>query len=1177
MALNVTVNASPGVIEFDINGAQYGAAYIDANGNLTISTYNSTLYLGAATSSPIALPGYIGGVLQTDNTGNLQVTNQINATSKGWTTARNFNVIGDFMGTVAIDGSQDVSLQVSLPDIINAGGPFNGFSLDSKGRVREVYNFTTINDYGLVDAVSNRFRHSASGDTYYTLPDNQGKYFTSPTQVNGHILVRLPVYFDGAFIAADILVVELNTGNRTKVHVSGLLNQQTNTWTNSTANIVENTLVVNNVLLGADTVSCYIILENAAGGWNGLSVLLTNILVTKTDQSAWTTGYAITVETGDIGLFMSVPPIINAETDSKLLDGNSASFYLDFSNSINRPTSLAGYGIADALSSRQNGQLYGSLTVGTEAGQQVLSIPTGNLTMPSLALIGDPTTGLSFNAIGAGYIGLSSLGVAAFEVVSASQFRFGNSSPASGLIVQTNITAGTLFAGAAITKGGYWLAGTGSQMQTSGYGTKDGAASIVMFDGSASAKFAFMHLSDEPDGSPYLAAPTSLLEIWPPDNTGGQAANNLRITAATLGDGPKIDVTGVDANISLTIASKGTGNIIFNSPLTFNTSVYLPGTTIARFGDYATVSPNTRVSVNPLAVSLTQAGNALNAFPSLHLQSPSTNFVSGAVETGIRTGMQIDWLVSDPDFLGVLNEQRGLWLRHGNYSSSGAGTINRSIGLYIEMPGGGFGVTTTSYGLYQTSVFANTQNYLGSPLSIGASDAVVFAANQYLNVAGDANVQGTVTANKFVLNAGSQATGAHKENAANPLIQVYRNVADFYEAASVVTGTLKITLPFGWSNTTLLFKIMLSFIYGTPSVELTVTGSNVSYGPWNNASATALGPIPGNSVRLAYDGTNCCILIGTLSTQWDWPTVLVKEVVATYDNVDAWDTGWSIAIVNSEQGLSGFVQPVLNQLVPNLGGGSGGGITINDVNNIFNSGTAKLAARVATTANINLASPGAAIDSVTLNAGDRVLVADQGDLTTNGIYVFNGATTPMSRAPDAVTWSQVVGATITSVEGATLGGVTWLSRATESGNIGSTNLPFAQFNGNGNSGGGNANTAITVEGSTTDGETLVTLTTDGNAPSSGNQITLTASGTISCVVQATATGQSAQWSLTYGVTVSGGNAVLTPINVTRNSYTSGAANWNVFLTTNSTTLALLVMGADGTSIAWNASVTVVAG
>ncbi len=59
--------------------------------------------------------------------------------------------------------------------------------------------------------------------------------------------------------------------------------------------------------------------------------------------------------------------------------------------------------------------------------------------------------------------------------------------------------------------------------------------------------------------------------------------------------------------------------------------------------------------------------------------------------------------------------------------------------------------------------------------------------------------------------------------------------------------------------------------------------------------------------------------------------------------------------------------------------------------------------RVASTATINLAAPGANIDGIAMAANDRFLAKDQASGLQNGIYVWNGAATPATRAADAST------------------------------------------------------------------------------------------------------------------------------------------------------------------------------
>lgn len=81
----------------------------------------------------------------------------------------------------------------------------------------------------------------------------------------------------------------------------------------------------------------------------------------------------------------------------------------------------------------------------------------------------------------------------------------------------------------------------------------------------------------------------------------------------------------------------------------------------------------------------------------------------------------------------------------------------------------------------------------------------------------------------------------------------------------------------------------------------------------------------------------------------------------------------------------------------------------------------KDSARVATQANINLASPGATVDGITMVANDRVLVRVQSTTHENGLYIWNGAATPMTRSADANTAPELEQAVVTVEEGTSAG------------------------------------------------------------------------------------------------------------------------------------------------------------
>jgi hypothetical protein len=80
--------------------------------------------------------------------------------------------------------------------------------------------------------------------------------------------------------------------------------------------------------------------------------------------------------------------------------------------------------------------------------------------------------------------------------------------------------------------------------------------------------------------------------------------------------------------------------------------------------------------------------------------------------------------------------------------------------------------------------------------------------------------------------------------------------------------------------------------------------------------------------------------------------------------------------------------------------------------------------RVATSSNVNLAAPGASLDGVSMTSGDRFLARGQTTTSQNGLYVWNGAASPATRAADASTAAELNQA-VTTVRQGTDAGVTY--------------------------------------------------------------------------------------------------------------------------------------------------------
>jgi hypothetical protein len=95
--------------------------------------------------------------------------------------------------------------------------------------------------------------------------------------------------------------------------------------------------------------------------------------------------------------------------------------------------------------------------------------------------------------------------------------------------------------------------------------------------------------------------------------------------------------------------------------------------------------------------------------------------------------------------------------------------------------------------------------------------------------------------------------------------------------------------------------------------------------------------------------------------------------------------------------------------------------------------------RAASTANLTIAAPGATIDAVAMAVNDRFLAKNQTAQAENGIYIWNGAATPATRAADASTFDELEGAIVIVDEGTTNVGTSW--RQTQvNGVIGTNNV-----------------------------------------------------------------------------------------------------------------------------------------
>ena len=123
--------------------------------------------------------------------------------------------------------------------------------------------------------------------------------------------------------------------------------------------------------------------------------------------------------------------------------------------------------------------------------------------------------------------------------------------------------------------------------------------------------------------------------------------------------------------------------------------------------------------------------------------------------------------------------------------------------------------------------------------------------------------------------------------------------------SSSITGTLKIRLPVTWTNTMGVYKIMLYEYNGRGSSEITVSFYNYSSSQsYHNYSYQLNGAFEG-AVRIAHDGSGCCILLGDTSYNWNYIKVYVYQVFNGQSVPSNYvDQPYNISIITSEAGLS---------------------------------------------------------------------------------------------------------------------------------------------------------------------------------------------------------------------------------------------------------------------------------
>lgn len=309
------------------------------------------------------------------------------------------------------------------------------------------------------------------------------------------------------------------------------------------------------------------------------------------------------------------------------------------------------------------------------------------------------------------------------------------------------------------------------------------------------------------------------------------------------------------------------------------------------------------------------------------------------------------------------------------------------------------GINGTTYGFLSENNSNSTSIY--APTVAGTSGQVLTSTG---GVPTWSNIS-SVGDSRYVLKAGDTMTGdlaftssgVIKKTGSNA--RVIDNVLTSYiSTSSDITGTLKITMPFGWNNTMMTVEISIFSYNGHSNSKYIVSGYNYNStsSGWYNEGSSVFGTYKG-AARLAYDGSKCCILIGTTDSIWHYPRVTIDKVTIHYSGYTAtWEKGWEVSFITDESNITSIKTITTN----GAGLYSQGYLVANQ--NWINTNFLPLTGGTLTgklTINTSIVNP-LAINDTNASANEVYIqiqragtaLAAIGNMPSNGSYIYNYAT-----------------------------------------------------------------------------------------------------------------------------------------------------------------------------------------